>query len=103
MKYPSIILKEEGARGDILSIAVASTGQHQDSGGKIIHLAPHTSSTIIAKSISKGGGRSTYRGLLKVVKGAHHVRSKVQCDALLLDAASKTDTYPTMLIQESTC
>ncbi len=101
MKYPSIILKEEGARGDILSIAVASTGQHQDSGGKIIHLAPHTSSTIIAKSISKGGGRSTYRGLLKVVKGAHHVRSKVQCDALLLDAESKTDTYPTMLIQES--
>ncbi len=101
MKYPSVILKEEGAQGDVLSIAVAGQGQHQDSGGKIIHLAPHTSSTIIAKSISKGGGRSSYRGLLKVVKGAHHVRSRVQCDALLLDEHSKTDTYPTMLIQES--
>lgn len=101
MKYPSVILKEEGAQGDVLSIAVAGEGQHQDSGGKIIHLAPHTSSTIIAKSISKGGGRSSYRGLLKVVKGAHTVRSRVQCDALLIDAQSKTDTYPTMLIQES--
>lgn len=101
MKYPSVILKEEGAQGDILSIAVASAGQHQDSGGKIIHLAPHTSSSIIAKSISKSGGRSSYRGLLKVVKGAHGVRSRVQCDALLCDEFSKTDTYPTMLIQES--
>ena len=101
MKYPSVILKEEGAQGDVLSIAVAGEGQHQDSGGKIIHLAPNTSSTIIAKSISKGGGRSSYRGLLKVVKGAHTVRSRVQCDALLIDAQSKTDTYPTMLIQES--
>lgn len=100
MKYPSIILKEEGAQGEILSIAVASAGQHQDSGGKVIHMAPHTSSTIVAKSISKGGGRSSYRGLLKVVKGAHHVRSHVQCDALLLDALSKTDTYPTVLVQE---
>ena len=100
MKYPSIILKEEGAQGDILSIAVASEGQHQDSGGKVIHLAPHTSSTIVAKSISKGGGRSSYRGLLKVVKGAHHVRSHVQCDALLLDEKSRTDTYPTVLVQE---
>lgn len=101
MKYPSVILKEEGAQGDVLSIAVASRGQHQDSGGKIIHLAPHTSSTIIAKSLSKDGGRATYRGLLKVVKGAHHVRARVQCDALLVDEHSKTDTYPTMLIQES--
>ena len=101
MKYPSVILKEEGAQGDILSIAVAGKAQHQDSGGKIIHLAPRTSSTIIAKSISKDGGRSSYRGLLKVVKGAHHVKSRVQCDALLVDAASRTDTYPTMLIQES--
>lgn len=101
MKYPSVILKEEGAQGDVLSIAVAGKGQHQDSGGKIIHLAPRTSSTIIAKSISKDGGRSSYRGLLKVVKGAHSVRSRVQCDALLIDELSKTDTYPTMLIQES--
>ncbi len=101
MKYPSIILKEEGAQGDILSIAVAGKGQHQDSGGKIIHLAPHTKSTIVAKSMSKSGGRSSYRGLLKVVKGAHDVQARVQCDALLLDDQSKTDTYPTMLIGES--
>jgi len=101
MKYPSVILKEEGAQGDILSIAVAGKGQHQDSGGKIIHLAPHTRSTIIAKSLSKDGGRSTYRGLLKVVKGARDIRSRVQCDALLLDADSKTDTYPTMILTES--
>lgn len=101
MKYPSVILKEEGAQGDILSIAVAGKGQHQDSGGKAVHLAPNTHSTIIAKSISKSGGRSTYRGLLKVVKGAHSVRSRVQCDALLLDDYSRSDTYPTMLLQES--
>ncbi len=101
MKYPSVILKEEGAQGEILSIAVAGKGQHQDSGGKIVHLAPRTYSTIIAKSISKDGGRSSYRGLLKVVKGAHGVRSRVQCDALLVDALSQTDTYPTMLINES--
>ena len=101
MKYPSVILKEEGAQGEILSIAVAGKGQHQDSGGKIIHLAPNTHSTIIAKSISKDGGRSTYRGLLKIIKGAHNVRSRVQCDALLVDKDSKTDTYPTMIINES--
>jgi Fe-S cluster assembly protein SufB len=101
MKYPSIILKEPGAQGDILSIAVAGAGQHQDSGGKVIHLAPHTSSNIIAKSISKSGGRSSYRGLLKVIRGAHSVNSRVQCDALLLDDLSRTDTYPTMIIQES--
>jgi Fe-S cluster assembly protein SufB len=101
MKYPSVILKEPGAQGEILSIAVASEGQHQDSGGKIIHLAPHTSSTIISKSISKNGGRTSYRGLLKVVKGAHNVRSRVQCDALMLDTKALSDTYPTMLINES--
>lgn len=100
MKYPSIILKEEGAQGEVLSIALAGKGQHQDSGGKIIHLAPRTSSTIVAKSMSKDGGRSSYRGLLKVVSGAHEVRSRVQCDALLVDALSQTDTYPTMLINE---
>lgn len=101
MKYPSVILKEEGAHGDVLSIAVAGKGQHQDSGGKIIHLAPHTSSNIIAKSISKDGGRSSYRGLLKVIKGAHSVCSRVRCDALLVDKYSKTDTYPTMVINEA--
>jgi Fe-S cluster assembly protein SufB len=100
MKYPCIVLKEPGAKGSIISLAVAGNGQHQDSGGKIIHLAPHTTSNIIAKSISKDGGRSSYRGLLKVIKGAHHVRSKVQCDALIFDDASRTDTYPTIDIRE---
>jgi len=96
MKYPCIILKEEGAHGQIISIAVAGKNQHQDAGAKIIHLAPHTTSNVLSKSISKDGGRSTYRGLLKVSKNAHHVKSKVQCDALLLDAASRSDTYPTV-------
>lgn len=100
MKYPAIILKEEGAKGQIISIAVAGKGQHQDAGGKIIHLAPRTTSNIVSKSISKDGGRASYRGLLKVAKGAHGVRAKVQCDALLLDAHSRTDTYPTIDIRE---
>ncbi len=100
MKYPAIILKEPGARGDVLSIAVAGKGQHQDSGGKMIHLAPNTSSTIIAKSISKDGGRSSYRGLVKIIKGATHTRSRVQCDALLLDNKSRTDTYPSVQVHE---
>jgi Fe-S cluster assembly protein SufB len=101
MKYPSIILKGQGSQGEILSIAVAGPGQHQDSGGKIIHLAPDTHSTIISKSISKDGGRSSYRGLLKVVKGATNSCSRVQCDALLIGEASQSDTYPTMLVNES--
>jgi len=100
MKYPAIILQEPGAKGYIMSIAVAGTGQHQDAGGKIIHCAPHTTSNIVSKSISKDGGRSSYRGLLKVVPGAHSVRSRVQCDALLLDASSRSDTYPTVDIRE---
>ena len=100
MKYPCIILKEPGAKGAIISLAVAGRGQHQDSGGKIIHCAPHTTSTILAKSISKAGGRSSYRGLLKVIKGAHDVCSKVQCDALIFDDLSQTDTYPTIDIRE---
>ncbi len=100
MKYPAIILKEEGAKGQIISIAVAGKGQHLDAGGKIIHLAPRTTSNIVSKSISKEGGRASYRGLLKVVKGAVGVRSKVQCDALLLDPISRTDTYPTIDIKE---
>ena len=94
MKYPSVILKEQGAYGEILSIALATKGQHQDSGGKVIHLAPNTSSCIIAKSISKDNGRATYRGLVKVIKSAENVHCKVQCDALLLDAGSRSDTYP---------
>ena len=100
MKYPCIVLKEPGAKGSIISLAVATQGQHQDSGGKIIHLAPHTTSNIIAKSLSKDGGRSTYRGLLKVIKGAHNVQSKVQCDALIFDDISRTDTYPTIEVRE---
>jgi Fe-S cluster assembly protein SufB len=100
MKYPAVWLMEEGARGEILSVAFASDGQHQDAGGKVVHVAPHTSSQIISKSISKGTGRSSYRGLVKVHKGAHDVRSNVVCDALLLDETSKTDTYPYIEIEE---
>ncbi len=96
MKYPAIILKEPGAKGEIISIAVAGKGQHQDSGGKIIHAAPNTSSSIVAKSISKDGGRSSYRGLLKVLANAQSVSSKVQCEALILDSDSRSDTYPTI-------
>ena len=100
MKYPSIILKEPGARGEIISIAVASKGQHQDTGGKIIHLAPRTTSNIISKSISKDGGRASYRGLLKIIKGAKGAKATVQCEALLLDEHSRSDTYPTNEIRE---
>ncbi len=94
MKYPAVILKEEGAHGEVLSIAFAGDGQHQDAGAKITHLAPNTTSQIISKSISKNGGRSSYRGLLKVVEGADNIKSNVVCDALLLDDQSRSDTYP---------
>lgn len=100
MKYPCIILRGKKAKGTVISIAVARQGQHQDAGAKIIHLAPYTTSNIISKSLSKDGGRTSYRGLLKVIKGAHHVKSKIQCDALLFDERSQTDTYPTIDIQE---
>jgi Fe-S cluster assembly scaffold protein SufB len=100
MKYPAVWLMEPGARGEVLSVAFASDGQHQDAGGKMVHVAPHTSSTIVSKSISKGTGRSSYRGLLKVQKGAPHVKSNVRCDALLLDETSRTDTYPYIEIEE---
>jgi Fe-S cluster assembly protein SufB len=100
MKYPSVYLMGEEAHGEILSIAFAGKGQHQDAGGKIIHAAPRTTSNIFAKSISKDGGRSSYRGLLEVAKGAHESRSKVVCDALLLDPESRSDTYPTIRIGE---
>ncbi len=94
MKYPAVILAGEGAHGEVLSIAFAGKGQHQDAGGKITHLAPNTSSQIISKSISKDGGRASYRGLLKIVEGADNVKSNVVCDALLLDDKSRSDTYP---------
>ncbi len=100
MKYPAVYLMGEEAHGEILSIAFAGDGQHQDAGGKIVHAAPNTTSNIFAKSISKGGGRSSYRGLLEVAKGAHGAKSKVVCDALLLDEASRSDTYPTIRISE---
>ncbi len=100
MKYPSIYLMEPGAKGEVLSLAFAGRGQHQDAGGKIIHAAPRTSSTITSKSISKDGGRTTYRGLIKVYPGCEGVRSNVRCDALLLDEESRSDTYPTMEIEE---
>src|SRR5689334_17160355 len=100
MKYPSVYLMGERAHGEILSIAFAGHGQHQDAGGKIVHAAPNTTSNIFAKSISKDGGRSSYRGLLEVAKGAHGSKSKVVCDALLLDEASRSDTYPTIRIGE---
>ncbi|HUP53441.1 MAG TPA: Fe-S cluster assembly protein SufB [Longimicrobiales bacterium] len=101
MKYPSCFLMGEGAHGEILSIAYAGDGQHQDTGGKVVHVAPHTTSSIVSKSISKGTGRSTYRGLCKVYKGAHHARSNVECDALLINDTSRTDTYPYIEIDES--
>jgi Fe-S cluster assembly protein SufB len=101
MKYPSIYLLGPEAHGEILSIAFAGDGQHQDAGGKIIHAAPRTSSSIFSKSISKDGGRATYRGLLEVADGATESRSKVVCDALLLDEDSRSDTYPTIRIDEN--
>jgi Fe-S cluster assembly protein SufB len=101
MKYPSIYLLGREAHGEILSIAFAGEGQHQDAGGKIIHAAPRTSSSIFSKSISKDGGRATYRGLLEVADGASESRSKVVCDALLLDEDSRSDTYPTIRIGEN--
>ncbi|MGB2362814.1 MAG: SufD family Fe-S cluster assembly protein, partial [Candidatus Poseidoniaceae archaeon] len=96
MKYPAVILKGEGAHAEIISVAYAGEGQHQDAGSKVHHLAPRTTSNILSKSISKNGGRSTYRGMLQVRPKAEGCRSKVVCDALMLDADSRSDTYPTM-------
>lgn len=101
MKYPACVLAGRKARGETLSIAFAGEGQHQDAGAKMTHLAPETTSQIISKSISKGGGRASYRGLVKINKGAKGARSKVVCDALILDPDSRSDTYPTNLIMES--
>jgi Fe-S cluster assembly protein SufB len=98
MKYPSIWLMGEGAHGEVLSIAFAGKGQEQDTGAKAVHAASHTSSVVTAKSISRGGGTASYRGLLKVNEGLHDVRSRVVCDALILDEASRSNTYPYMEI-----
>ncbi|MBN1450436.1 MAG: Fe-S cluster assembly protein SufB [Anaerolineales bacterium] len=100
MKYPSCYLMEPGAHGEMLSMAFAGAGQHQDAGSKMVHFAPNTTSKVISKSISKSGGRASYRGLLKVYKGAKGVKSNVVCDALLLDPQSQSDTYPYIEIDE---
>jgi len=100
MKYPSCYLQGEGARGEVLSLAYAGAHQHQDAGAKMLHLASNTTSRIISKSVSKNGGRTSYRGLNYVKKGAKNCQTKVVCDALILDASSRSDTYPTMKIQE---
>jgi Fe-S cluster assembly protein SufB len=100
MKYPAVYMVEPGARGEILSIAFASAGQHQDAGAKLVHCAPNTTGQIISKSISKDGGRSSYRGLVRVEKGAKHARCNVVCDALILDPQSRSDTYPYIEIAE---
>jgi Fe-S cluster assembly protein SufB len=101
MKYPAIWLMGEGAHGEVLSIAFAGKGQHQDAGGKVVHVAPKTTSVITSKSISKNGGRGGYRGLLEVAKGATGSKSKVVCDALILDEDSRSDTYPYIDVKEN--
>ncbi|MCG8918505.1 Fe-S cluster assembly protein SufB [Actinokineospora sp. PR83] len=100
MKYPAVFLMGEHAKGEVLSIAFAGEGQHQDAGAKMVHMAPHTSSTIISKSVARGGGRTSYRGLVQVNKRAHHSKSTVKCDALLVDQISRSDTYPYVDIRE---
>lgn len=100
MKYPAVYLMEPGAHGEVLSVAFAGKGQHQDAGAKIVHAAPNTTSQVISKSISMHGGRSSYRGLLKVYEGAVGAKSNVVCDALLMDEESRTDTYPSIEIDE---
>lgn len=101
MKYPAVLLMEPGARGDVLSVAFAGDGMHQDAGAKITHLAPHTTSQILSKSVSKGTGRASYRGLVRINPNAHHTKSSVRCDALLLDEDARTDTYPTIRVENN--
>jgi Fe-S cluster assembly protein SufB len=100
MKYPSVYLTGDHAKGEVLSVAMAGEGQHQDAGAKMVHAAPNTSSTIISKSIARGGGRTSYRGLVQVLEGSNHSRSTVKCDALLVDTISRSDTYPYVDIRE---
>ncbi|MCU1608310.1 MAG: FeS assembly protein SufB, partial [Pseudonocardiales bacterium] len=100
MKYPSVWLIGEHAKGEVLSVACAGEGQHQDAGAKMVHAAPHTSSKIVSKSVARGGGRTSYRGLVQVNEGSHHSRSTVKCDALLVDQISRSDTYPYVDIRE---
>ncbi len=100
MKYPAIYLLGEHAKGETLSIAFAGEGQHQDAGAKMVHAAPHTSSSIVSKSVARGGGRTSYRGLIQVLEGSHHSASTVRCDALLVDTISRSDTYPYVDVRE---
>ncbi len=100
MKYPAVFMTGEHAKGEVMSVAMAGEGQHQDAGAKMVHAAPHTSSTIVSKSIARGGGRTSYRGLVQVLEGSHHSRSTVKCDALLVDTISRSDTYPYVDIRE---
>ena len=100
MKYPSVYMTGPHSKGEVLSVAMAGEGQHQDAGAKMVHAAPHTSSTIISKSIARGGGRTSYRGLVQVMEGSSHSRSTVKCDALLVDTISRSDTYPYVDIRE---
>ncbi|HEX5939433.1 MAG TPA: Fe-S cluster assembly protein SufB, partial [Dehalococcoidia bacterium] len=100
MKYPSVYLMEPAAHGEVLSVAMATTGMHQDAGAKMVHVSPDTTSVINSKSISRAGGRTSYRGLVKVYPGAERSKSKVRCDALLLDEESRSDTYPYMEIED---
>jgi Fe-S cluster assembly protein SufB len=100
MKYPAVYLMGEHSRGETLSVAFAGEGQHQDAGSKMVHCAPYTSSSIISKSVARGGGRTSYRGLVQVQEGAHHSASTVKCDALLVDTISRSDTYPYVDVRE---
>jgi Fe-S cluster assembly protein SufB len=100
MKYPAVWLTGEHAKGETLSIAFAGEGQHQDAGAKMVHAAPNTSSNIISKSVARGGGRTSYRGLVQILEGSHNARSTVRCDALLVDDISRSDTYPYVDVRE---
>src|SRR6201993_1506665 len=100
MKYPAVYMMGEQARGETLSVAFAGEGQHQDAGAKMVHMAPNTSSTIVSKSVARGGGRTSYRGLVQVQEGAEHSKSTVKCDALLVDTVSRSDTYPYVDVRE---
>ncbi len=100
MKYPAVYLMGEHARGETLSVAFAGAGQHQDAGAKMVHCAPNTSSSIVSKSVARAGGRTSYRGLVRVQEGAEHSRATVKCDALLVDSVSRSDTYPYVDVRE---
>jgi Fe-S cluster assembly protein SufB len=100
MKYPAVWMTGEHAKGEVLSVAFAGEGQHQDAGAKMVHAAPNTSSTIVSKSVARGGGRTSYRGLVQIDEGAHGSRSTVKCDALLVDSISRSDTYPYVDVRE---